>query len=98
MGAHVHSYPGNSSTFRGPHGVIKTSVYYVITADVVVVYRPPCLFGGILPYFEVTGHPVPVSSLGFQCPNCFIWNRSYIVYPSKMKAPFRDNYLRYYNL
>ena len=21
---------------------------------------PPCLFGGVLPYFEVTGHPVPV--------------------------------------
>ena len=25
----------------------------------------PCIFGGVLPYFEVTGHPVPVSSLGF---------------------------------
>ena len=24
---------------------------------------PPCLFGVVLPYFEVTGHPVPVSSL-----------------------------------
>ena len=23
---------------------------------------PPCLFGGVLPYFEVTGNPVPVSS------------------------------------
>ena len=43
---------------------------------------PPCLFGGVLPYFEVTGHPVPVSSLGFKCPDCFIWNCSYIVYPS----------------
>ena len=33
---------------------------------------PPCLFGGVLPYFEVTGHPVPISSLGFKCPDCFI--------------------------
>ena len=40
---------------------------------------PPCLFGGVLLYFEVTGHPVPVSSLGFKCPDCFIWNYSYIV-------------------
>ena len=24
---------------------------------------PPCLFGGVLPYFEVTGHPVSVPSL-----------------------------------
>ena len=55
----------------------------------------PCLFGGALPYFEVTGHPVPVSSLGFKCPNCFIWNCSYIVYPSKMKGPFMDNCLKY---
>ena len=30
------------------------------------------LFGGVLPYFEMTGHPVPVSSLGFKCPDCFI--------------------------
>ena len=49
------------------------------------------MFGGVLPYFEVTGHPVPVSSLGFKCPDCFIWNCSYIVYPAKMKGPFRDN-------
>ena len=41
---------------------------------------PPCLFGGVLPYFEVTGDPVPVSSLGFKCPYCFIWNCSYIIY------------------
>ena len=27
----------------------------------------------------MTGHPVPVSSLGFKCPDCFIWNCSYIV-------------------
>ena len=59
---------------------------------------PPCLFGGVLPYFEVTGHPVPVSSLGFKCPDCFIWNFNYIVYPSKMKCPFRDNSLRYFYL
>ena len=59
---------------------------------------PPCLFGGVLPYFEVTGHPVPVSSLGFKCPDCFIWNCSYIVYTSKMKGPSRDNCLRYYYL
>ena len=37
---------------------------------------PPCLFGGVLSYFEVTGHPVTVSSLGFKCPDCFIWNCS----------------------
>ena len=59
---------------------------------------PPCLFGGVLPYVEVTGHPVSVSSLGFKCPDCFIWNCSYIVYPSKMKGPFRDNCPRYYYL
>ena len=59
---------------------------------------PPCLFGGVLPYFEVTGQPVPVSSLGFMCPDCFICNCSYIFYPSKMKGPFRDNCLRYYYL
>ena len=46
---------------------------------------PPCLFGGVPPYFDVTGHPVPVSSLGFKCPDCFIWNCRYIVYPTKMK-------------
>ena len=33
---------------------------------------PPCLFGGVLPYFEVTGNPVPVSSLRFKCPDYFI--------------------------
>ena len=59
---------------------------------------PPCLLGGVLPYFEVTGHPVPVSSLGFKCPDCFIWNCSYIVYPSNMKGPSRDNCLRYFYL
>ena len=59
---------------------------------------PPCLFGGVLSYFEVMGHPVPVSSLGFKWPDCFIWNCSYIVYPSKMKGPFRDNCLMYYYL
>ena len=58
----------------------------------------PCLFGGVLPYFEVTGHLFPVSSLGFKCLDCFIWNCSYIVYPSKMKGPFRDNCLRCYHL
>ena len=57
---------------------------------------PPCLYGGVLPYLEVTGHPVSVSSLGFKCPDCFIWNCNYIVYPSKMKGPFRDNCLRYF--
>ena len=41
------------------------------------------MFGGVPPYFEVTGHPVPVSSLGFKCPDCFIWNCSYIVYPER---------------
>ena len=37
------------------------------------------VLGGVLPYFEVAGHPVPVSSLGFKCPDCFIWNCSYII-------------------
>ena len=55
----------------------------------------PCLFGDVLPYFEVTGHPVPVFSPGLKCPDCFIWNCSYIVYPSKIKGPFRDNCIRY---
>ena len=59
---------------------------------------PPCLFRGVFPYFEVTGHPVLVSSLGFKCPDCFLSNYSYIGYPSKMKGPFRDNCLRYYYL
>ena len=44
----------------------------------------PCLFGGVLPYFKVTGHPVPVSALGFKCPGCFMWNGSYIVHLSKV--------------
>ena len=42
----------------------------------------------------MTGHLVPVSSLGFKYPDSFIWNCSYIVYPSKMKGSlgqFRDN-------
>ena len=38
---------------------------------------PSCLLGCILPYFEAAGHPVSVSSLGFKCPDCFIWNCSY---------------------
>ena len=59
---------------------------------------PLCLFGGDFPYFELTGHPVQVSSLEFKCPDCFIWNCSYIVYPSNMKEPFRDNCLRYFYL
>ena len=50
---------------------------------------PPCLLGGVIPYFEVTGYQVPVSSLEFKCLDCFIWKCSYIVYPSKMKGPFR---------
>ena len=33
---------------------------------------PPCLFGGVLPYLEVTGHPVSVFSQGFKCPDFFI--------------------------
>ena len=33
---------------------------------------PPCLLGDVFPYFEVTGHPVPVSSLGFKCQDCFL--------------------------
>ena len=57
---------------------------------------PPSLFGGVLPYFEVMGHPVPLSWLGFKCPDCFIWTCSYIAYPSKMKGPFTDNCLKYF--
>ena len=57
-----------------------------------------CFGCGVLPYFQVTGHPVPISSLGFQCPDCFIWNCSYIVYPSKMKGQFWDSCLRYFYL
>ena len=59
---------------------------------------PPCLFGGVLPYFEVTGNLVPVSSLGFKCPDGFIWNCNYIVNPSQMKGPFGDNCIRYFYL
>ena len=55
----------------------------------------PCLFGGVFLYFEVMGHPVPVPSLGFKCPDCFIWNWSYIIYPSQMKGYFWDNCLRF---
>ena len=51
-----------------------------------------------IPYFELTGHPVPVFSLGFVCPDCFILNCSYMVYPSKMKRPFRYNCLGYFYL
>ena len=40
---------------------------------------PPCLFGGVLPYFEVTGHPVPLSSLGFKRLDYFTLNYSYVV-------------------
>ena len=50
----------------------------------------PCLFGGVLPYFEVTGHPVPVSALGFKCPDCLIWNCSYTAYPSKEQLHMLD--------
>ena len=56
------------------------------------------MFGGVLPYLEVTGHLVPESSLGFMCPDFFIWNCSNMVYPSKIKGPFWDNCLRYYYL
>ena len=55
----------------------------------------PCLFGGVLRYIEVTGHPVSVSSIGFKCTDCFIRNCSYIVYPSEMNGSYRDNSLRY---
>ena len=41
------------------------------------------------------GHPVPVFSLRFKCPDCFFWNCSYIVNPSKMKGSLRDKCLRY---
>ena len=70
-----------------------------ITIVVVVVdlYLHAC-HGGVLPYFEVTGHPLPVPSLGFKCPDCFIWNCSHIVYPSELKGPFRDNCLRHFCL
>ena len=35
----------------------------------------------------MTGHPVSVSSLGFKCLDCFIWNCSCIVYTlQRLKA------------
>ena len=46
--------------------------YFVSVGCCCCLPTPPCWFGGVLPYFEVTGHPVPVSSLGFKCPDCFI--------------------------
>ena len=74
--------------------LIFISLYHVVVDPPIY----PCLFGGVFPYFEVTGHPVPVSSLGFKCPDCFIWNCNYIVYPSEMKGPFRGNCLGYFYL
>ena len=67
----------------------------LISLVVVNTHLDLCLIGGVLPYFEVTGHPVPFSSLGFKYPDCFIW---YIVYTSKMKGSFRDNCPRYFYL
>ena len=99
-----------SSQFRKPSSPLKPKHPKYITCATIGGTRqevgccycclptPACLQGGVLPYFEVTGHPVPVSLIGFACPDCFIWNCSYIVYPSKMKGPFRDNCLRYYYL
>ena len=53
---------------------------------------------GVSFHTELMGHPVPVSSLGFKCPDGFIWDCSYILYPFKMKGPFKDNCPRYYYL
>ena len=65
---------------------------------VVVVY--PHLHACLeVSYFEVMGiqFRFPHQEVR-KCPDCFIWNCSYIVYPSKMKGPFRDNCLKYYYL
>ena len=92
----IHEFSGlyNNYTFT----IINSDYHVVVVSCCCCQPTPPCLFRGVLPYFEVTGHPVPVSSLGFKCPDCFIWNCSYTVYPSKMKGPFRDNCLRYFYL
>ena len=49
-------------------------------------------------FHTLMGHPVPVSSLGFECADCLIWNCSYSVYSSKMKGPSRNNCLMYFYL
>ena len=49
--------------------VIVVTITITITVNITITMlllcccslpTPPCLFGGVLPYFEVTGHPVPV--------------------------------------
>ena len=47
---------------------------------------------------EMMGNPVPIFSLGFKCPDCFIWNCRYFFYPSNIKGSFKDNCLRYFAL
>ena len=79
----------NSPRYPKSNGFIECRIQYMLCCC--CLPTPPCLFGCVLPYFEMMGHPVPVSSLGFKCPDCFIWNCSHSVYPSKMKGPFRGN-------
>ena len=108
MGLYVYTYPDLTCVYLT---FIWTCVLVIVITVLCSLFLSICLFvlvncllnafavlGGVIPYFDVTGHPVPVSSLGFKCPDCFICNWSYIVYPSKMKGPFRDNCLRYYYL
>ena len=92
---HFNILPSN---LHDMYSLTDTHIWSAVTRITSCLPTSPCLFGGVLPYFEVMGHPVTVSSLGFKCPECFIWNCSYIVYLSKMKGQFRDNWLRYYYL
>ena len=77
-------YISNNSTLK-----LKVLAYFInvlishITCCVIIYpsfifccCRPthPCLFRGDHPYFEVMGHLLPVFSVGFKCPDCFIWN------------------------
>ena len=73
-----------------------STMSYCIVCCCCCLPTPLCLFVGVLPYLEETGHPVPVSSLGFKCPDVFIWNCSSIVYYLKMIGPSKDNCLRDY--
>ena len=59
--------------------VICLCLVCIPVAVVVVNPHLHTCFGGVLPYFEVTGHPVPVSSLGFKCPD-FLFRTVAILY------------------
>ena len=46
MGAHVHSYPGNSSTFRGPFYVQFQSIFHIYRALCGEVAHMKCMLNG----------------------------------------------------